>query len=182
MADLEKKWYVVRAISGKETKVKELIESEIKARGLQDYVSQVLIPTEKVFQIRNGKKISKERSYLPGYVLIEACLIGEVPHIIKNVTNVIGFLGAEKRGEPIPLRLSEVNRILGKVDELAENGEELNIPFVIGESVKVVDGPFNNFSAIIEEINEEKKKLVVSVKIFGRKTPVELGYLQVEKE
>ncbi|MFM9422672.1 MAG: transcription termination/antitermination protein NusG [Bacteroidota bacterium] len=182
MADLEKKWYVVRAISGKEKKVKEFIESEIKARGLQDYVSQVLIPTEKVFQIRNGKKISKERSYLPGYVLIEACLIGEVPHIIKNVTNVIGFLGAEKRGEPIPLRLSEVNRILGKVDELAENGEELNIPFVIGESVKVVDGPFNNFSAIIEEINEEKKKLVVSVKIFGRKTPVELGYLQVEKE
>ena len=182
MADLEKKWYVVRAISGKEKKVKEFIESEIKARGLQDYVSQVLIPTEKVFQIRNGKKISKERSYLPGYVLIEACLIGEVPHIIKNVTNVIGFLGAEKRGEPIPLRLSEVNRILGKVDELAENGEELNIPFVIGESVKVSDGPFNNFSAIIEEINEEKKKLVVSVKIFGRKTPVELGYLQVEKE
>ena len=182
MADLEKKWYVVRAISGKEKKVKEFIESEIKARGLQDYVSQVLIPTEKVFQFRNGKKISKERSYLPGYVLIEACLIGEVPHIIKNVTNVIGFLGAEKRGEPIPLRLSEVNRILGKVDELAENGEELNIPFVIGESVKVVDGPFNNFSAIIEEINEEKKKLVVSVKIFGRKTPVELGYLQVEKE
>ena len=182
MADLERKWYVVRAISGKEKKVKEFIESEIKARGLQDYVSQVLIPTEKVFQIRNGKKISKERSYLPGYVLIEACLIGEVPHIIKNVTNVIGFLGAEKRGEPIPLRLSEVNRILGKVDELAENGEELNIPFVIGESVKVVDGPFNNFSAIIEEINEEKKKLVVSVKIFGRKTPVELGYLQVEKE
>ena len=126
--------------------------------------------------------MSKERSYLPGYVLIEANLIGEVPHIIRNVTNVIGFLGAEKRGEPVALRLSEVNRILGKVDELAETGEELNIPFVVGENVKVIEGPFNNFSAIVEEINEDKKKLTVSVKIFGRKTPVELSYMQVEKE
>jgi transcriptional antiterminator NusG len=182
MSDIEKKWYVVRAISGKEKKVKEFIESEIKARGMQDYVAQVLIPTEKVFQIRNGKKISKERSYLPGYVLIEANLIGEIPHIIRNITNVIGFLGSEKKGEPIPLRLSEVNRILGKVDELAESSEEINIPYVVGESVKVIDGPFNNFSAIIEEINEEKKKLKVSVKIFGRKTPLELSYMQVEKE
>jgi transcriptional antiterminator NusG len=145
-------------------------------------VTQVLIPTEKVFQMRNGKKVSKERSYLPGYVLIEANLIGEIPHIIRNITNVIGFLGAEKKGDPIPLRQSEVNRILGKVDELAESGEELNIPFVVGENVKVIDGPFNNFSAVIEEINEEKKKLKVSVKIFGRKTPLELGYMQVEKE
>ena len=182
MSDIEKKWYVVRAISGKEKKVKEFIESEIKARGMQDYVAQVLIPTEKVFQIRNGKKISKERSYLPGYVLIEANLIGEIPHIIRNITNVIGFLGSAKKGEPIPLRLSEVNRILGKVDELAESSEEINIPYVVGESVKVIDGPFNNFSAIIEEINEEKKKLKVSVKIFGRKTPLELSYMQVEKE
>ena len=182
MSDIEKKWYVVRAISGKEKKVKEFIESEIKARGLADYVSQVLIPTEKVFQIRNGKKVSKERSYLPGYILIEANLIGEVPHIIRNVTNVIGFLGSEKRGEPVALRLSEVNRILGKVDELAETGEEINIPFVVGENVKVIDGPFNNFSAVVEVINEDKKKLTVSVKIFGRKTPVELSYMQVEKE
>jgi transcriptional antiterminator NusG len=145
-------------------------------------VSQVLIPTEKVFQIRNGKRVSKERSYLPGYILIEANLVGEVPHIIRNVTNVIGFLGSEKRGEPVALRLSEVNRILGKVDELAETGEEINIPFVVGENVKVIDGPFNNFSAVVEEINEDKKKLTVSVKIFGRKTPVELSYMQVEKE
>jgi len=99
MSDIEKKWYVVRAISGKEKKVKEYIESELKARGLGDYVAQVLIPTEKVFQIRNGKKVTKERSYLPGYVLIEAALIGEVPHIIKNITNVIGFLGAKKKRE-----------------------------------------------------------------------------------
>lgn len=182
MAEFEKKWYVVRAISGKEKKVKEYIESEINAQGLQDYVGQVLIPTEKVYQIRNGKKVSKERSFFPGYVLVEAALIGEVPHVIRNINNVIGFLGAEKRGEPLPLRMAEVNRILGKVDELAETDEELNIPFIIGETVKVIDGPFNGFNGTIEEINEEKKKLKVMVKIFGRKTPVELGYLQVEKE
>lgn len=182
MADFEKKWYVVRAISGKEKKVKEFIESEISALGLQDYIGQVLIPTEKVYQIRNGKKVSKERNFFPGYVLIEAALIGEVPHVIKGITNVIGFLGAEKRGEPLPLRMSEVNRILGKVDELAETDEEINIPFIVGETVKVIDGPFNNFHGVIEEINEEKKKLKVMVKIFGRKTPLELGYMQVEKE
>ena len=182
MADVDKKRYVVRAISGKEKKVKDFIESEIKALGLDDFVAQVLIPTEKVYQIRNGKKVSKERNYFPGYVLIEASLVGEVPHVIKNINNVIGFLGAEKRGEPIPLRQSEINRILGKVDELAETGEALNIPYIIGETVKVVDGPFNNFHGVIEEINEEKKKLKVMVKIFGGKTPLELGFMQVEKE
>lgn len=177
-----KKWYVVRAISGKEKKVKDMIELEVKRNKLDDFVSQVLIPTEKIFQIRNGKKISKERNFFPGYVMIEADLVGEVPHLIKNVNNVIGFLGAEKGGDPVPLRMSEVNRILGKVDELAVSEEELNIPFVVGESVKVIDGPFNNFNGVIEEINEEKKKLKVMVKIFGRKTPLELGYMQVEKE
>lgn len=177
-----KKWYVVRAISGKEKKVKDLIELEVKRNNLEDFVTQVLIPTEKVFQIRNGKKISKERSFFPGYVLIEAELVGEVPHVIKNVNNVIGFLGAEKGGDPVPLRPLEVKRILGKVDELADSEEEMSIPFVVGESVKVIDGPFNNFNGIIEEINEEKKKLKVMVKIFGRKTPLELGYMQVEKE
>jgi len=182
MSDIEMKWYVVRAISGKEKKVKEFIELEISRAGLQDYVAQVLIAQEKVFQIRNGKKVSKERSIFPGYVLIEAALVGEVPHIIKGVTNVIGFLGAEKRGAPLPLRTSEVNRILGKIDQLAESDAEFAIPFIVGESVKVIDGPFNNFTGVIEEINEEKKKLKVMVKIFGRKTPLELGYMQVEKE
>ena len=182
MSSVEKKWYVVRAISGKEAKVKEYIESEINRLGYQEYVSNVLIPTERVFQIRNGKKISKERNYFPGYVLIEANLVGEIPHMIKNVPNVIGFLGAEKGGEPLPLRMAEVNRILGKVDELAEQGEYVNVPYIVGETVKVIDGPFNSFSGIIEEINEEKKKLKVMVKIFGRKTPLELGFMQVEKE
>lgn len=182
MSDNVHKWYVVRAISGKEKKVKEHLQMDIERLKLQDYINQVLIPTEKVYQIRNGKKVSKERSFFPGYVLIEATLVGEIPHIIKNTPNVIGFLGAEKGGEAVPLRATEVNRILGKVDELAESDEEINIPFVVGESVKVIDGPFNNFNGIIEEINEEKKKLKVMVKIFGRKTPLELSYMQVEKE
>lgn len=181
MSDIDKKWYVVRAISGKESKVKEYIESEIAAQGLQDYVAQVLIPKEKVYQIRKGKKINKERSFFPGYILVEAALVGEVPHVIKNVTGVIGFLGT-KTGEPVPLRKSEINRILGKVDELAESDEEFDTPFVVGESVKVIDGPFNTFSGIIEEVNEEKRRLKVVVKIFGRKTPVELSFMQVEKE
>ncbi|RLD89194.1 MAG: transcription termination/antitermination factor NusG [Bacteroidetes bacterium] len=175
-----RKWYVVRAISGKEKKVKEYLDNEISRLNLQEYIAQILIPTEKVYQIRKGKKISKERNYFPGYVLIEAELTGEIPHIIKNIPDVLGFLGT--RGEPEPIRPAEVKRILGKVDELAEQGEEVNIPFIVGETVTVVDGPFNSFSGIIEEIDEEKKKLRVMVKIFGRKTPLELGFMQVEKE
>ncbi len=182
MSSDNKKWYVVRAISGKELKVKEYLDSEISRLGYENLISNVLIPTERVFQIRNGKKISKERNYFPGYVLVEAILTGEVPHMIKNVPNVIGFLGGEKGGVPLPIRKAEVNRILGKVDELAEQGEYVNIPYIVGETVKVIDGPFNSFSGVIEEINEEKKKLKVMVKIFGRKTPLELGFMQVEKE
>jgi transcriptional antiterminator NusG len=180
MGEQVKKWYVVRAVSGKEKKVKEYIESEINRLGLQDFLSQVLIPTEKVYQVRKGKKISKERNYFPGYVLIEAALVGELTHIIRNVPNVLGFLGTGN--EPSPMRASEVKRILGKVDELAEQGEGINVPFIVGETVKVIDGPFNSFSGVIEEINEEKKKLKVMVKIFGRKTPLELNFMQVEKE
>ena len=182
MSEIVKKWFVVRAVSGKERKVKEQLELEISRQKLSDYVGQILIPTEKVFQIRNGKKINKEKTYLPGYVLVEAALIGEVQHVIKGITNVIGFLGGKKGGEPIPMRLSEVNRILGKVDELSETEEELRIPFTIGEAVKVIDGPFNNFSGTVDEINEEKKKLKVMVKIFGRKNLLELSYMQVEKD
>ncbi len=182
MSDIQRKWYVLRTIGGKEKKAKEYIEGEIASAGLQEYVTQVLIPTEKVYQIRNGKKISKERSFFPGYLLVEAALVGEVPHILRNVTNVIGFLGDTKGGEPVPIRQSEVNRILGKVDELSLNDEEISVPFVVGETIKVIDGPFNGFNGIIEEVNEEKKKLKVMVKIFGRKTPLELAFMQVEKE
>jgi transcriptional antiterminator NusG len=182
MSENSKRWYVLRAIGGKEKKVKEYIENEIAVGDLKGYVDQVLIPTEKVYQIRNGKKISKERNFFPGYVLIEAALVGEVTHTLRNFPNVIGFLGDTKGGDPVPMRQSEVNRILGRVDELAETDEEINIPYVVGETVKVIDGPFNGFNGTIEAINEEKKKLQVMVKIFGRKTPLELSFMQVEKE
>ncbi len=180
MSEQVKKWYVVRAISGSEKKAKLYLDNEISRLKLEDFISKVLIPYEKVYQVRNGKKVSKERNLYPGYILIEATLVGEIPHIIKSIPGVIGFIGT--KGEPNALRMSEVNRILGKVDELAEQGEEVNIPYIIGESVTVIDGPFNSFSGVIEEINEEKKKLKVMVKIFGRKTPLELGFMQVEKE
>lgn len=181
MADQSLKWYVVRAVSGKEKKVKQYLDAEMSRLGLQDVVTQVLIPMEKYYQMRDGKKVAKERNYYPGYVLIEAALNGEVEHAIKNVNSVIGFLG-DNSGNAVPLRSAEVNRILGKVDEMAEQGESISVPFYVGETVKVNDGPFNGFTGEIEEVHEEKKKLTVMVKVFGRKTPLELNYMQVEKE
>ncbi|MEG1543832.1 MAG: transcription termination/antitermination protein NusG [Tannerellaceae bacterium] len=180
MSEIEKKWYVLRAISGKEAKVKEYLEADIKNSNLGEYVSQVLIPTEKVYLVRNGKKVMKERSYLPGYVLVEAALVGEVTHHLRNTPNVIGFLGGSDK--PVPLREAEVNRILGSMDELQEGGEEMSTPYIVGETVKVNFGPFSGFSGLIEEVNNEKKKLKVMVKIFGRKTPLELDFMHVEKE
>jgi transcriptional antiterminator NusG len=180
MSDVEKKFYVLRAISGKENKVREYLEAELKNTDLGEYVSQVLIPTEKTFIVRNGKKVMKERAYLPGYVLVEAVVVGEVAHRLRNIPNVIGFLGGSNN--PVPLRPAEVNRILGTVDELQEQQNDLDIQYFIGENVKVTFGPFNGFSGVIEEVNAEKKKLKVMVKIFGRRTPLELGYMQVEKE
>jgi transcriptional antiterminator NusG len=177
----DKKWYVVRSVSGQESKIKDYIMSEISRFGYDHLVEDILVPTEKVIQIRNGKKINKERVYFPGYIMVKANLTGELPHIIKSVTNVIGFLGETKGGDPVPLRESEVNRMLGKVDELALTAEHVAIPFDIGENVKVIDGPFNGFTGAIEKVNEDKRKLEVMVKIFGRKTPLELSYMQVEK-
>jgi len=181
-SDTVKKWYVVRAVSGQEKKVKQYIEVEINRMSLGNFVSQILIPTEKIYQIRNGKKISKDRPFYSGYILIEAELVGEVHHVIKNIPGVIGFLGETKGGLPVPMRLTEINRILGTVDDLQGGDAQLNIPFIVGETVKVINGPFNGFTGTIEKVNEEKKKLEVMVKIFGRKTPLELGYLEVEKE
>ena len=180
MSDVQKKFYVLRAISGKENKAKEYLEAEIKNTDLGEYVSQVLIPTEKTYSMRNGKKVMKERAYLPGYVLIEAALVGEVIHRLKNIPNIIGFLGGSEN--PVPLRPSEVSRILGTVDELQEVPEDLDIQYFVGENVKITFGPLNGFSGVIEEVNAEKKKLKVMVKVFGRKTPLELNYMQVEKE
>lgn len=182
MAHSDKKWYIVRAVSGKENKVKEYLEMEISRLKMDNLITNILIPTEKVFQIRNGKKIVREKVHLPGYVMVEASLVGEVEHVIKSIPNVIGFLGDERGGDPVPMRDSEVKRMLGRVDDANSEEEEVKIPYVIGEPVKVVDGPFNNFSGVIEEINEEKKKLKVMVKIFGRKNLLELSYLQVQKE
>ncbi len=182
MGEVEKKWYVLRAISGKEKKVKEYIENEIKVLNLQDYISKVVIPTEKVFQIRKGKKISKERNYFPGYVLIEAALVGEIVHILTNIPNVISFVGANKGKTPVPLRPDEVKQILGIVDKLQESDEQLSQPYYVGEEVKVIDGPFSDFIGVIEEVNDEKKKLKLMVKIFGRKAPLELKFSQVEKQ
>ena len=178
----ENKWYVVRAVSGQENKIKTYIENEISRLGMNSFVEEILVPQEKIVQIRKGKKVTKDKTYFPGYIMIKANLSGEIPHIIKSITNVIGFLGETKGGEPIPMRQAEVNRMLGKVDELSLQDEsDIIIPFIHGENVKVIDGPFNGFDATIEKINEEKRKLEVMVRIFGRKTPLELSYMQVEK-
>ena len=180
MSDDQPKFYVLRAISGKENKVREYIESEMKNSDLGQYVTQVLIPTEKTYTVRNGKKVMKERAYLPGYVLVEANLLGEVAHRLRNTPNVIGFLGGSNK--PVPLRPAEVSRVLGTVDDLHEQEGDIELQYFMGETVKVTYGPFNGFTGIIEEVNAEKKKLKVMVKIFGRKTPLELSYVQVEKE
>lgn len=177
----ELKWYVLKSVSGQESKVKSYIENEMRRLGFESDVTQIVIPMEKVIQIRNGKKVPKERPYYPGYLMVEANLIGEIPHIIKNIPGVISFLSLTKGGDPVPMRKSEVNRMLGRMDELSEFATEMEIPYVVGESVKVVDGPFNGFNGTIEKILEDKKKLEVSVLIFGRKTPMELSFMQVEK-
>lgn len=176
-----KKWYSLRVISGKERKIKERIELEIKRAGWDDVVTQVLVPSEKVYKIRNGKKVILDRNILPGYILLEADpnrFSAEIVQGISNMPNVIHFLG---RNNPIPMQESEANRMLGKVDDSQGLVESMVEPFIEGEMVKIIDGPFNDFVGDIKEINEEKKKLKVIVKIFGRGTEVELNFMQVEK-
>jgi transcriptional antiterminator NusG len=178
----KKKWFSLRVISGKERKIKERIELEMARSGWSDVVTQVLVPSEKVYKIRNGKKVILERNILPGYILVEAVqgkFSGEMVQAIANIPNVIHFLG---RNNPIPMQESEANRMLGKVDESKEIGESLIEPFIVGETIKIIDGPFNDFVGDIKEVNEEKKKLKVIVKIFGRGTEVELNFMQVEKQ
>ncbi len=183
MSEQTSKWYVLRAVSGKESKVKEYIDAEIRNSNLGQYVSQVLIPMEKVSTVRNGQKTVKERSFLPGYVLIEAMLTTEVAaHLRDDVPNVIGFLGASVGKQPEPLRPAEVKRILGLFDEIEEAQDEMSLSFEPGDIVKVITDPFSGFSGTVEEVFNDQKKLKVMVKIFGRPTPVELGFLQVEKE
>jgi transcriptional antiterminator NusG len=188
MSEIVKKWYVLRTAGGKEKRAVEYIEAQINAMRWRNQIPQVLIPTEKVYQIKGGKKISKERVILPGYIIVETCgITGEMIHMLRNVPGVSGFIeeervvdGARKK-IPVPMRQAEVNRILGKIDELAASDEELEVAFCTGEMVKVIDGPFNSFSGTIEDVSNEQKKLKVMVKIFGRQTPLELNFTQVEK-
>lgn len=178
----ETKWYVLRVVSGKERKVKEYLDKEISRGGWGEVVKQVFLPVEKVYKVQNGKKVMRERNYYPGYVMIEVTegkLSDDLRDAVKNTNSVIHFLGKEN---PIALRKAEVNKMLGKMDEMAEvGGVSMSEPFIVGETIKIIEGPFNDFNGIIEEVNDEKKKLKVTVKIFGRSTPVELNYMQVEK-
>ena len=181
MADAGLKWYVLRAVSGKEAKVKVYLEALMRHNDvLAANVGQILLPTEKYAQLRNGKRVVKEKLFLPGYVLVEARLQGEVAHLLRFTPNVLGFLGG--LDNPTPVRQSDINRILGTAEETVIRAEEVTIPFTVDDAVKVIDGPFSGFSGVIEEVNAEKRKLKVNVKIFGRKTPLELSFTQVEKE
>ncbi len=175
-----RKWYVLRTFSGHEKKVKQYLESEMERLGLEDKISEILIPTETVFEMRGGKKRTREKTFFPGYLLIHTYMDNELQHVVSGLPSVVGFLGAGD--EPTPLRPDEVDRIMGKVGEAREMGEQPEIPFKIGDAIKVVDGPFNNFTGFVEEVYPDKMKLKVMVSIFGRKTPLELDYLQVEHE
>ena len=180
MAETKRNWYVLRAVSGKEAKVKEYIEAELKHNELlSKYVFQVFIPTEKHATLRNGKRVVKEKIALPGYVLIEAELKGDTAHTLRFMPNVLGFLGG--MDHPTPVKQSDINRMFGSAEE-SEIVDEVAIPYIVNDTVKVTDGPFSGFTGVIEEVNTEKHKLKVMVKIFGRKTPLELSFMQVTKE
>ena len=184
----ETKWYVLRVVSGKEKKIKEYLDKDIVRNGWTGIIKQVFLPMEKVYKVQNGKKVMREKNYFPGYVMMEvidnkAPIADDIVMHISNITNVMHFLtdGKGSKGNIISLRKSEVNKMLGKVDEMNDMGGSISEPFIIGETIKIIEGPFNDFNGVIEEVNEEKKKLKVTVKIFGRSTPVELNYMQVEK-
>jgi transcriptional antiterminator NusG len=177
---MEHKWYVVRTFSGHENKVKTLLESELKDNEkLTDRIQEILVPTEKVFEVKDGKKKSKTKNFFPGYILIKALLDDQVKEFILNTQSVMGFLGTGK--SPSPLQPEEVKRIVGRITQ-DEDGERMETIFRSGDLVKIIDGPFNNFSGTVQEVNEEKMKIKVMVSIFGRKTPVEIDFVQAELE
>lgn len=182
----ESKWYVLRVVSGKERSVKEYLDKDIQRQAWGDRIRQVFLPMEKVYKVQNGKKVMREKNYYPGYVMIEVAggrLTDDMVQHISNISNIMHFLtdGKGSKGNIISLRKSEVNKMLGRVDELSDQGLTMSEPFIVGETIKIIDGAFNDFNGVIEEVNDEKKKLKVIVKIFGRSTPVELNYMQVEK-
>ena len=179
-------WYVLRVVSGKERKVKEYLDKDILRSGWQTIIKQVFLPMEKVYKVQNGKKVMREKYYYPGYVMMEVLdgkLSDDIVQHISHVSNVMHFLtdGKGSKGNIVKLRKAEVNKMLGKVDEMNDQGVTMSEPFIIGETIKIIEGPFNDFNGVIEDVNDEKKKLKVTVKIFGRSTPVELSYMQVEK-
>ena len=181
----DSKWYVLRVINGKEKKVKEYLDKEISRNTETDKwarnIMRLFLPVEKVYKVQKGKKVIRERNYYPGYVMIEVDgkLSDDAITHIKNTTNVIHFLGKEN---PVALRKSEVDKMLGNVDQMSDSDSIENVErFIRNDSIKIIDGPFKDFNGVIEEVNEEKKRLKVNVKIFGRNTPVELTYMQVEK-
>lgn len=169
-------WYVVQVFTGQEQKIKSYLDTEVDRLGIRDAVPNVLIPAEEVVEMKDGRKKSKKRVFFPGYLLIEADLTKEIKHLILNTPSVINFVGPGN--EPTPLSPSEVNRILGRVDQVRDK-ETVEVPFHVDEAIKVIDGPFKDFTGFIKEVNREKRKLKVMVSIFGRSTPVELDFLQV---
>lgn len=175
----QKRWYVVHVLTGHEKKVKDFLEAEIIRKGMGDLVNTILIPSESVIEMKDGKKKAKNRVFFPGYMLIEMELNKDTQHLILNSPSILNFVGPKNR--PQPLRDQEVNRILGTV-ERGKGQEVMEFPYKVGDAVKVIDGPFNEFSGFVKEINEEKKKVKVMVSIFGRSTPVELDFLQVKLE
>jgi transcriptional antiterminator NusG len=187
VSEKESKWYVLRVVSGKERKVKEYLDKDVIRNGWDKIVKQIFLPVEKVYKVQNGKKVMRERNFYPGYIMIEVehgKLSDEMVQHLSNISNVMHFLtdGKGSKGQIISLRRAEVNKMLGKADEMADaSGIKMSEPFIIGETIKIIDGPFNDFNGVIEEVSDEKKKLKVQVKIFGRATPMELNYMQVEK-
>lgn len=182
----DSKWYVLRVVSGKERSVKEYLDKDILRQSWGDRIKQVFLPMEKVYKVQNGKKVMREKNYYPGYVMIEVAegkLTDDMVQHISSISNIMHFLtdGKGSKGNIISLRKAEVNKMLGRVDEMSDQGITMSEPFIIGETIKIIDGAFNDFNGVIEEVNDEKKKLKVIVKIFGRSTPVELNYMQVEK-
>lgn len=182
----ESKWYVLRVVSGKERSVKEYLDKDLLRQTWGGRIKQVFLPMEKVYKVQNGKKVMREKNYYPGYVMIEVAdgkLTDDMVQHISSISNIMHFLtdGKGSKGNIISLRKAEVNKMLGRVDEMSDQGITMSEPFIIGETIKIIDGAFNDFNGVIEEVNDEKKKLKVIVKIFGRSTPVELNYMQVEK-
>lgn len=179
VADTNKRWYAIRTITGHEKRVKTYLESEIAISGLEDKISQVLIPEEKVFEVKGGKKKIKLKNFFPGYILVEADLDEKVEYFISKAPSVLKMVGV--KNEPVPLREDEVKRILGRINE-SDDKEKIDVQFEKGDLIKVISGPFVNFNGTINDINYERMKVKVMVSIFGRKTPIELDFTQIERE